>query len=163
MYRRSRKYQQLIERLARGRAVGEKRRMEGHHPDFPPELPELRRLIEITDFDTGTPITHRVELYLSNRIGCYMNGTNVIVHRTCSSSLLRRRPRLGKYMTVLSRSAPKGHKRPLLQGECCRGIGDLPSCKACVSIVCIRQIALLRYISRVMPNIPMIDNIIHPA
>ena len=74
MYRRSRKYQQLIERLARGRAAREKRRMEGHHPDFPPELPKLRRLIEISDFDTGTPFTHRVELYRSNRIDGYMDG-----------------------------------------------------------------------------------------
>ncbi|MBY4679107.1 hypothetical protein [Marinobacterium arenosum] len=71
MYRRSRRYQQRIESLARGRVAKERARLEGHHPDYPPELPELRRVIEITDYDTGIPVTHRVELYRSNRIDCY--------------------------------------------------------------------------------------------
>ena len=54
-----------------GRAAREERRVEGHHPDYPPELPELRRLIEITDYDTSIPVTHQIELYRSNRIDCY--------------------------------------------------------------------------------------------
>lgn len=99
MYRRSRKYQQLIERLARGRAAREKRRMEGHHPDFPPELPELRRLIEITDFDTGTPITHRVELYRSNRIDCY----NVVIN----GNLWKRRIGWSKILEGLRKALPR--------------------------------------------------------
>lgn len=99
MYRRSRKYQQLIERLARGRAAREKRRMEGHHPDFSPELPELRRLIEITDFDTGTPITHRIELYRSNRIDCY----NVVVN----GNLWKRRIGWSKILEGLRKALPR--------------------------------------------------------
>ena len=71
MYRRSRKYQQLIERTAREKAVREKRRMEGHHPDYPPELPELRRLIVVTDYDTGIPLTHQLVLFRRNRNDCY--------------------------------------------------------------------------------------------
>ena len=38
-------------------------------PDNP--LPELRRVIEITDYDSGQPVTHRIELYRSDRIDCY--------------------------------------------------------------------------------------------
>lgn len=33
--------------------------------------PDLRRVIEITDFDTGQPVTHRIELRRSDRIDCY--------------------------------------------------------------------------------------------
>jgi len=32
-------------------------------------IPELRRVIEITDYDKGVPTTHRLELYKTNRIG----------------------------------------------------------------------------------------------
>jgi len=34
-------------------------------------IPELRRIIEITDFDSGEPVTHRLELYKTVRIDCY--------------------------------------------------------------------------------------------
>lgn len=58
-----------------GRAARDERRVEGHHPDYPPELPDFtsqaRRLIEITDYDTSIPVTHQIELYRSNRIDCY--------------------------------------------------------------------------------------------
>ncbi len=33
--------------------------------------PKLRRVIEITDFDSGEPIVHEVELYKTDRIDCY--------------------------------------------------------------------------------------------
>ncbi|GGB96936.1 hypothetical protein GCM10011352_23850 [Marinobacterium zhoushanense] len=71
MYQRSRKYQQKITQNAKAKAERERRRIEGHHPDYPPELPELRRKLVITDYDTGTPVTHQFELYRSNRIDCY--------------------------------------------------------------------------------------------
>ena len=74
MYRRTRKYQDQVYRMARARAAKERKRLEkrGHHPDtYPPELPALRRVIEITDFDSGTPVTHRLELYRTSRIDCY--------------------------------------------------------------------------------------------
>ena len=35
------------------------------------ELPELRREIDISDFDSGTPVTHRVELYRCDRTCFY--------------------------------------------------------------------------------------------
>jgi hypothetical protein len=34
-------------------------------------IPKLRRVIEITDFDSGEPIVHEVELYKTDRIDCY--------------------------------------------------------------------------------------------
>jgi hypothetical protein len=41
------------------------------------EIPKLRRVIEITDFDSGEPIGHKLELYKTDRIDCfdvYMDG-----------------------------------------------------------------------------------------
>jgi hypothetical protein len=76
MYRRTRKYQEQITRSAKAKARREIAREEGHHPDYPPELPELRRVILITDYDTGTPITHKIELYRTTRIDCYNAWVN---------------------------------------------------------------------------------------
>ena len=71
MYRRSRKYQEHLTKHAKARTAREEKRINGIHPEYPPELPVFRGLIEITDFNTGTPITLRIELYSSNRIDCY--------------------------------------------------------------------------------------------
>lgn len=76
MYRRSRKYQKSMTQFARARAAREEKRINGVHPEYTPELPDLRRSIEITDYDTGTPVTHRIELYRSNRIDCYKVWVN---------------------------------------------------------------------------------------
>jgi D-lyxose ketol-isomerase len=37
----------------------------------PQDIPELRRVIDITDYDSGEPITHKLELYKTDRIDCY--------------------------------------------------------------------------------------------
>ncbi|TLX51635.1 hypothetical protein CWC31_05710 [Pseudoalteromonas ruthenica] len=37
----------------------------------PQNIPELRRIIEITDYDSGEPITHKLELYKTDRIDYY--------------------------------------------------------------------------------------------
>lgn len=71
MYRRSRKYQAQIARLANARAAKESKRLEEAVPVDRVDLPDLRRVIEITDYDTGCPVTHRIELYRSDRIDCY--------------------------------------------------------------------------------------------
>ena len=34
-------------------------------------IPDLRRVIEITDYDNGVPTKHTLELYKTNRIDCY--------------------------------------------------------------------------------------------
>jgi hypothetical protein len=71
MYRRSRKYQAQIARLAAARAAKERKRLSAVLPDYPPDLPDLRRVIEITDYDSDTPTTHVIEVYRSDRIYCY--------------------------------------------------------------------------------------------
>jgi hypothetical protein len=40
-----------------------------HQPVW--EIPKLRRVIEITDFDRGEPIVHKFELYKIDRIDCH--------------------------------------------------------------------------------------------
>ncbi|WP_341503694.1 hypothetical protein [Gallaecimonas sp. GXIMD4217] len=63
MYKRSRKYQ------GRGGTGGHDGSESGFlHND---ELPELRRVLDVTDYDSGKAVTHRFELYRSNRIDCY--------------------------------------------------------------------------------------------
>ncbi|GAA6203940.1 hypothetical protein [Thalassotalea sp. SU-HH00458] len=42
---------------------------EGFVP--PQDIPKLRRVIEITDYDSGKPITHKLELLKTDRIDCY--------------------------------------------------------------------------------------------
>ncbi|WP_290705334.1 hypothetical protein [Amphritea sp.] len=76
-----------------------KKRINGIHPEYPPELPELRRLIKITDYDTGTPVTHRIELYRSNRIDCY----NVWI----DGSLWKERIGWGKTLEALRKVLPR--------------------------------------------------------
>jgi hypothetical protein len=71
MYRRSRKYQAIITRLAAARAAKERKRLSAALPDYRPDLPDLRRVIEITNYDSGTPTTHIIELYRSDRVDCY--------------------------------------------------------------------------------------------
>ena len=71
MYRRrekgSKKYN---ERLARAREARERKRLEAPAPDYPPELPELRREIVVRDFDFGE-VEHVICLYRANRVDCY--------------------------------------------------------------------------------------------
>jgi hypothetical protein len=40
-----------------------------HQPVW--EIPKLRRVIEITYFDSCEPIVHKLELYKTSRIDCY--------------------------------------------------------------------------------------------
>ena len=40
-------------------------------PDTVQKIPDLRRIVQITDYDTGKPETHKLELYKTDRIDCY--------------------------------------------------------------------------------------------
>jgi hypothetical protein len=40
-------------------------------PAYPPILPELRRVVTVTDYDSGEPVTHELRLLRSNRIDTY--------------------------------------------------------------------------------------------
>ena len=37
----------------------------------PPDLPDLRRIVTVTDFDSGQPVTHTVQFFRSDRTDCY--------------------------------------------------------------------------------------------
>ncbi|MEW6647154.1 MAG: hypothetical protein AB1450_08155 [Pseudomonadota bacterium] len=67
MYRRTNRYRQ---RLAAAREARERLRLDGDAPDYPAELPHLRRRIVIIDYDHGR-VVHRLDLYRSDRIDCY--------------------------------------------------------------------------------------------
>lgn len=58
------------ETLARMKAGKDAARMERPAPDYPRQMPELRRRIVITDFDFGERI-HTLDLYRTNRIDMY--------------------------------------------------------------------------------------------
>ena len=71
MYRRTRKYQKNITRQAEKRLKDELSSSSVNQPFTPPPLPELRRVIEITDYDSGDAVSHRIELLRCDRIDCY--------------------------------------------------------------------------------------------
>lgn len=103
MYRRSRKYQEQVVKYANARAAREEKRIRGIHPEYPPELPtsipKRRRLIKITDYDTGIPITHQIALYRSHRIDCY--------HVYINGELWKRRIGWSKVLEGLRKALPR--------------------------------------------------------
>jgi hypothetical protein len=71
MYRRTSKHQKILSKLYTNGVKTESHLEQNvdHQPVW--EIPELRRVIEITDFDSGEPIVHKLELYKTDRIDCY--------------------------------------------------------------------------------------------
>lgn len=65
-----RKIKRSAETLAKMRAGKDRARMARPAPDYPPDLPELRRRIVITDYDFGER-THTLDLYRTSRVDCY--------------------------------------------------------------------------------------------
>lgn len=57
-------------KLAMMREAKERKRLEGPAPDYPPDLPQLRRRVIVIDYDFGR-VVHRIDLYKSDRIDCY--------------------------------------------------------------------------------------------
>lgn len=57
-----------LEAMRRGR----ERAAQGRGPILrASDLPELRRVVTVTDHDTGQPVTHRIELLRSRRVDTY--------------------------------------------------------------------------------------------
>lgn len=65
-----RKRTQMSAKLAAARQARDRARMARPAPDYPPELPQLRRTIIVIDHDFGT-VEHRMDLYRTNRRDCY--------------------------------------------------------------------------------------------
>lgn len=57
-------------KMASARAAKERKRLEGPAPDYPRDLPDLRRTLLIRDHDFGE-VEHRIDLYRTSRIDCY--------------------------------------------------------------------------------------------
>jgi hypothetical protein len=71
MYRRTSKYQKTLPKSYTSGVKTESHLEQNvdHQPVW--EIPKLRRVIEITDFDSGELIVHKLELYKTDRIDCY--------------------------------------------------------------------------------------------
>jgi hypothetical protein len=71
MYRRTSKYQKILSKSYTSGVKTESHLEQNvnHQPVW--EIPKLRRVIEITDFDSCEPIIHKLELYKTDRIDCY--------------------------------------------------------------------------------------------
>ncbi len=67
MFKNRKRGSKKFEAARQARAV---QRLESSAPDYPQQLPELRRSIIVIDHDFGD-VEHRIDLYRSNRIDCY--------------------------------------------------------------------------------------------
>lgn len=65
-----RKRTAMSKKLAAARAAKARLRLERPAPDYPPELPALRRTLIVIDYDFGE-VRHQLDLYRSNRRDCY--------------------------------------------------------------------------------------------
>lgn len=70
MYRITRKAAAQREKLAAIRRARDATRTEAPAPDYPRELPDLRREIIVIDHDFGT-VTHHFRFFRCDRIDCY--------------------------------------------------------------------------------------------
>lgn len=66
-YRKTNRSREMLARMKAGKNAA---RMARPAPDYPPQLPELRRRIVITDYDFGEHV-HTLDLYRTSRIDCY--------------------------------------------------------------------------------------------
>ncbi len=49
----------------------ERLRIESDISDYPKILPQKRRVLTYTDYDSGEPVTHVFECYKSKRVDCF--------------------------------------------------------------------------------------------
>jgi hypothetical protein len=66
-YRKTKRSKETLSRMKAGKDAA---RMARPAPDYPPELPDLRRRIVIEDFDFGHRV-HVLELYRTRRVDCF--------------------------------------------------------------------------------------------
>jgi hypothetical protein len=72
MYRkRTRGSKKFNEAMARARAAKERLRLDGPAPEYPPDLPLIRRRVIIEDYDCGQVVRHEFTLARSGRIDSY--------------------------------------------------------------------------------------------
>jgi hypothetical protein len=73
MYRQpSRKQRESLKRKLQAMRRGQERAALARGPRVAaPELPDLRRVVTITDHDSGQPVTHTIELHRTRRVDTY--------------------------------------------------------------------------------------------
>ena len=59
------------ERQRRAQATRDRNRMAREPQGRPPDLPELRRVVTVTDYDGPTAVTHTLHLYRTTRVDTY--------------------------------------------------------------------------------------------
>lgn len=65
-----RKRKTYSEKLRKAREAKERKRLQAEPQEYPSEIPGLRRMVIVIDYDFGEVI-HIIELYKTNRIDCY--------------------------------------------------------------------------------------------
>ena len=63
-------------KLAAMRHAKEAKRLAGPAPDYPPDLPRLRRVVIVIDYDCGEPVIETMRLYRTTRIDSYRADVN---------------------------------------------------------------------------------------
>lgn len=92
------------ERMARARAAKERLRLERAAPEYPPELPLVRRRVVVEDYDCGEMVRHEFMLHKSNRSDCYyveVDGKMLIGRHGWAKILQMIRkalPRVGRFL-----------------------------------------------------------------
>ena len=69
-YRNTKRYKEQCETLARMRQAKEQKRLDCDKPDYPIELPKIRKIITVETFDFGYS-KQVMELQKTNRCDCY--------------------------------------------------------------------------------------------
>lgn len=71
-----RKRTAMSRKLAAARAARDAARLAGPAPDYPPDLPRLRRVVIVIDYDQGAPVIETMRLYRTNRVDSYRAEVN---------------------------------------------------------------------------------------
>lgn len=66
----------MSRKLANARAAQDAARMAGDAPGNPPDLPRLRRVVIVIDYDFGTPVIETMRLFRTNRVDSYRAEVN---------------------------------------------------------------------------------------
>jgi hypothetical protein len=73
-----------LEAMRRGK---DRARMERPAPGRAPDLPELRRVITVTDYDSGEPVTRTLELYKTKRVDVFRVTAGGMPWKCCGWSV----------------------------------------------------------------------------
>jgi hypothetical protein len=73
-----------LEAMQRGK---DRARMERPAPGRMPELPELRRVVTVTDYDSGQPMTKELRLFRTKRVDVFRVEAGGMLWKCCGWSV----------------------------------------------------------------------------